>query len=136
MSYFIQYYDKEIICYFSANIFLTTWIESINLRTFLCHRCIWAHQSLEQGCTTQLSWRAQNFFFACSRVKTYMLTHIKGCFYERNKLNKQYFGLCGQHLARGPYVVHAWFRVSKKNRMSKYIANKIYNFKNIYFPNK
>ncbi len=35
----------------------------------------------------------QIFFFACSSAKTDMLLHIKCCFYERNKLDRQDFGL-------------------------------------------
>jgi hypothetical protein len=37
-----------------------------------------------------------------------MFLQIKGCFYERNRLNKLNFWLSGPHLVRGPYVVHAW----------------------------
>jgi hypothetical protein len=45
-----------------------------------------------------------------------MSFHIRGCFYERNKLTKQDFGLCGPHLARGmlciPGVEHTVQKLS------------------------
>ncbi len=40
---------------------------------------------LLQGCTTQFSWRTQSFL-AFLRAKPYMFLHIKGCFYEMNKI--------------------------------------------------
>jgi len=71
-----------------------------------------------QGCTTQISWR-DNFFFVISKGQSwYVITLSMGVFAkERSKIHKiwgfvgQIKSFCGPHLARGPYVVHAWVNV-------------------------
>ncbi len=75
--------------------------------------------TLDQGCTTQFSWRAK------FEGQNWYVSYFKGCFHDRNKLNKQNFGIWGTvlkiwgpHLARAPYVFHAHIRL-----INHYITN-------------
>ena len=73
-----------------------------------------------QGCTTQISWRAKkNFanFFAILRAILICFYPFECAFIKKTSLNRKILGFAGQiksfrgpHLARGPYVVHAWYR--------------------------
>jgi len=56
---------------------------------------------LEQGCTTQISWKAPKFFLTRPVAKVICFNTFKGCFYHRNKQSKENLGF------RWPYVVHA-----------------------------
>ncbi len=69
----------------------------------------------------------QTKIFACSRAKTDMFfLHIEWCFYERNRLNKQDFGL------RGPYVVYAWSRVMQTNSLCLKIVYTLEQFQKVF----
>jgi len=63
---------------------------------------------LYQGCTTQISWRATNFFPLSKGQSWYVVTRSKSVFIkEGSKINKMW-GFAGQIKSfRGPYVVHA-----------------------------
>jgi len=50
---------------------------------------------LEQGCTTQISWRAKFFFWHIQGPKLICFNTFKGCFYKRKKQNKQNSGFRG-----------------------------------------
>jgi hypothetical protein len=69
------------------------------------------NKHLDQGCTTQILWRAKIFFDLYKCQIWYVLSHSKGVFTkERCKIN-QIWGFAGQIKSfRGPYVVHAWSR--------------------------
>jgi len=62
----------------------------------------------------------QKFFLTCPRAKVDMFQHIQRVFLTKKETKKtwgiagQIKSFCGPHLARGPYVVHPWFKVTKR----------------------
>ncbi len=73
--------------------------------------------TLKQGCTTQVPWRAKFFFAIFKRLKRTCFYTYKGCSLWRNNLNKQKFVSCwpkksfrGPHLARRPYLMHTCYK--------------------------
>jgi len=55
---------------------------------------------LEQGFTTQISWRAKNNIF--TYLKLICFNKLKGCFYQRKQPNKHKLGFCR------PSAGHIW----------------------------
>ena len=51
--------------------------------------------TVEQGCTTQISWRAKKNFCTYPRAKMSYFYPLKGCVYQENKLEAQYLMLSG-----------------------------------------
>ena len=68
---------------------------------------------LNQGCTTQISWRAKKqfllTFWPYYGPNWYIFYHFKGAFINKTSVNHNSLGLAGQIKSfRGPYVGHAW----------------------------
>jgi hypothetical protein len=76
-----------------------------NLKLFLFNLItqVPLEQDIEQGCTTQFSWRAPKKFLHARGLEMTCLLHIKWCFMKETGLrNKQDFWLCGPDLVLGP----------------------------------
>ena len=76
--------------------------------------------ALKQGCPTQISWWAKKNW-AIHTGKILCLYQFIGWICQENNLKAQNVGLGlagqiksfhGPHLARGPYIVHAWVKES------------------------
>ena len=65
---------------------------------------------LDQGCTTQIWCWAKKKIYQWPMAELLCVWPFKWCIYQEKQLKAQNFGLGGPHLARGPYVVHAWSR--------------------------
>jgi len=85
----------------------------------------------------------KNFFWHIKGPKLLGCNTFKKCFYQRNKQNKQNVGLRGQiksvpgpHLARGPYVVHAWSKPHLHIRFPHAFSALHCNFHNLAWLSK
>jgi hypothetical protein len=58
--------------------------------------CESVQKCVKSGVHNSILSAGKNYFFACLWAKNDMFLHIKGCFNERNKLNKKILGLAGQ----------------------------------------
>ena len=114
-----------------------------------CSRLSFEFYTLNQWCTTQISWLAEFLFGPQPRAKLKSFYPLKGCIHQENKLkSKKKLDLAGHikssrgpHLARGTHVVHACLKLSHYSQsftnlnysLTNFNFNLNYSFTNFYF---